>query len=380
MEDSQNNINKIVQEIHNSDVFPFFQEQFDKFCKMIEDYGLHVENCSKNPSLYVDINKEKQLETKREKLSQKYQEYVNQEIDIEKQIEEQKDITKNNALIEISKEKLHKLHKELTKFKKELETLPTRIEPPEEGCIEYVYDAFMYIDLPFLYPKQKRNKSNGRFWIMPEYVNPTMWFNDIMSFSYFSKDQPILKDADKLLCNAVILAVTHDEFQERDVTNNSVYRNKTYKGKYFRCNKFCRDLWEKLQARPERIVDANTDIKKSLDEWLEKNKSQANGGEKENKIETEENAESKVDLKGNIHIQNFNGILGDVQAENVQTGDNSKVLNYTNAEKNDKGIFKKLLKIIFSIIAFFAALFTCLYYLDWLEPVKSFILKLFLNR
>ena len=104
MEDSQNNINKIVQEIHNSDVFPFFQEQFDKFCKMIEDYGLHVENCSKNPSLYVDINKEKQLETKREKLSQKYQEYVNQEIDIEKQIEEQKDITKNNALIEISRE------------------------------------------------------------------------------------------------------------------------------------------------------------------------------------------------------------------------------------------------------------------------------------
>jgi hypothetical protein len=46
----------------------------------------------------------------------------------------------------------------------------------------------------------------------------------------------------------------------------------------------------------------------------------------------------------------------------------------------NKGILRKLWLIIAGIVAFLAALLTCLYYLEWLEPTKVFIYKLFTHN
>lgn len=83
-----------------------------------------------------------------------------------------------------------------------------------------------------------------------------------------------------------------------------------------------------------------------------------------------EPAKAKPDsaLAGNINIQNFQGILGDVQAENVQTGDHAGINKHDETEKEKKGIVKKLFGIIAAVVIFLAALLTCLYYLGWLEP------------
>jgi len=73
-----------------------------------------------------------------------------------------------------------------------------------------------------------------------------------------------------------------------------------------------------------------------------------------------------------INIENFKGVLGDVQAENVQTGDHASINKQPKPEKN-KGKVKKILWVISAIIGTLAALLTSLHYLGWLEPVKAFI-------
>jgi hypothetical protein len=50
------------------------------------------------------------------------------------------------------------------------------------------------------------------------------------------------------------------------------------------------------------------------------------------------------------------------------------------AERKKKSIVRKVLEIIAVVVAFFAALLTCLYYLRWLEPIKVFIYKLFAHK
>ena len=51
-----------------------------------------------------------------------------------------------------------------------------------------------------------------------------------------------------------------------------------------------------------------------------------------------------------INIQNFQGILGDVKAENVQTGNHSFVDKHVETEKKKKSIIKILLEFIGAII------------------------------
>jgi hypothetical protein len=51
-----------------------------------------------------------------------------------------------------------------------------------------------------------------------------------------------------------------------------------------------------------------------------------------------------------INIENFKGVLGDVQAENVQTGDYASIHKQPVTEEKKKGIIKKTLKIIGAIV------------------------------
>ena len=117
------------------------------------------------------------------------------------------------------------------------------------------------------------------------------------------------------------------------------------------------------REKKEQIVE-------QLQQWIER--------ALQTKIETQKNNEiQKSEPKESISIQNFNGVLGNFQAENVQTHQISNVHNYNDKTRNNK---KGIFIIIGSIVTFLAALLTCLYYLDWLEPLKSFFLKLFLNE
>lgn len=95
-----------------------------------------------------------------------------------------------------------------------------------------------------------------------------------------------------------------------------------------------------------------------------------------------EPAKAKPDsaLARNINIQNFQSILGDVQAENVQTGDYASICKHDGIEKKKKGIIKKLFGIIAAVVAFLAALLGIFNHLGWLEPIKVFISRIFLHN
>ena len=49
-------------------------------------------------------------------------------------------------------------------------------------------------------------------------------------------------------------------------------------------------------------------------------------------------------------------------------------------QENKKGIILRLPKVIAGVVAFLAALLTCLYYLGWLEPFKAFISRIVLRK
>jgi len=71
-----------------------------------------------------------------------------------------------------------------------------------------------------------------------------------------------------------------------------------------------------------------------------------------------------------FNIQNFKGILGDVQAENVQTGNHASIHKQSLTAEKKKGIIKRIPYWIYILIAFLAALLTSLHYLGLLEPIK----------
>ena len=79
----------------------------------------------------------------------------------------------------------------------------------------------------------------------------------------------------------------------------------------------------------------------------------------------------------NINIRNSHVILGNVRAENMQTGDDASIHKNSDTEKKKKGIFRRLWWIIAGVVAFLGSVLGVLDKLGWLEPVKSFIRDLF---
>jgi len=67
-----------------------------------------------------------------------------------------------------------------------------------------------------------------------------------------------------------------------------------------------------------------------------------------------------------INVQNFKGILGNVQAENVQTGDQANINKQDEPEKK-KGILRKLWWIIAGVVGFVASVLGILEHFGWLE-------------
>lgn len=87
----------------------------------------------------------------------------------------------------------------------------------------------------------------------------------------------------------------------------------------------------------------------------------------------------KAKTIGSIHIQNFKGILGDVQQpENLQIGDYASIHKQTKIQT--KGGVKRLLKIIGAIVGFLAALLTIFHLLGWLGLIKAFIYNILVSK
>ncbi len=80
--------------------------------------------------------------------------------------------------------------------------------------------------------------------------------------------------------------------------------------------------------------------------------------------ETERNA-----APAKIIIKNFKGVLGDVQAETVQTGDYASIHKHPVTAEKKKGIFRRIPYWIYILICLFASLITIL---EW-GPIKAFI-------
>jgi len=79
------------------------------------------------------------------------------------------------------------------------------------------------------------------------------------------------------------------------------------------------------------------------------------------------------------YILNVN-IFGNVQAGNLQIVQGASIQENVGTKEKNKGIFKRIPYWIYILTLFFAALLTCLYYLGWLEPIKSFIYKVLLHK
>jgi len=129
------------------------------------------------------------------------------------------------------------------------------------------------------------------------------------------------------------------------------------------------DFWGELQKRWDYSEETRAKIKEEIEAVkLDSKAGQGNVGK----------ADSKIDQ--NINTQNFHGILGNVQAENVQTGDKNLIYKHTETEKKKKGIFRNLWFIISAIVAFLSSLLGVLNHLGWLESFKAFFSKLFTHK
>ncbi len=81
------------------------------------------------------------------------------------------------------------------------------------------------------------------------------------------------------------------------------------------------------------------------------------------------NKDNKFENKCIINIQNFNGVLENVQSNNIQNGNNLNCINYNDKKQYKKVLTKKnnILKEIFTLLKNVIALF---------KFIKIFILKI----
>lgn len=252
------------------------------------------------------------------------------------------------------KKKENRLKERYDKLKDKLQKAQLKKEERTEkykkqNWIQHTIDPRDYLDLtPPLH---------GDFYA-PAMESPLSWATD-------DWDQRDYTPKELLLQDCVILSITHDN------TNYvpKICKQNTYEGKYFNLARFCHKQWP---------IDRIQCAKVNLDKWLEKKKQQEKSGQS-NGGNTDPLNEKKSDSKGaqNIHIQNY-GIMENVRAENVQTGD--KTLIHTETEKKKKGIFRNLWLIITAVVGFLGTLIGIFNNLGWLESFKAFFSKLFTHK
>jgi hypothetical protein len=116
-------------------------------------------------------------------------------------------------------------------------------------------------------------------------------------------------------------------------------------------------LAEKLGIEPDNI-QKYPDL--TFSKWQRQTEKSASGGK------TEQNATAaKI-----INIGNFKGVLGDVQARNLQIAQDAYIHEQLVPEEKKKGILRKIPRWIYYILGTLAALVGILHRLGLLEPIK----------
>lgn len=316
----------------------FLRDRWQEFCKMVERNAKQLANYQeKHLGQRAQMIKQFDLECEQYKAV----------IKVANSIES----TRLKVLIEKQEAKLQKIQSKMEEEKKMHQ---------EQGWVTWgqSYDT-QYLNL-LLGPLW------GSFYAPCEVVNPLLWILDKEG----NRREPTPKES--ILCDCAILCYVHDHNISGELR---IYSPNTYKSKYFACDEFYylnRHVWPK--ERLQRAFDA---VKAYLDELHEQREPQGKDGQvgdtKQGAPETKPDSTSAQ----SIHIQNFQGIFGDVQAENVQTGDKSLIYKHTETEKKKKGILRNLWWIITAIVGFLVSLLGILNHLGWLESFKAFFSKLF---
>lgn len=158
------------------------------------------------------------------------------------------------------------------------------------------------------------------------------------------------KDVEEPLRNYVLLAVLRD----MKLKNSSSITDEVWpEALAYKVQHFVNEFWGPGRSAAEISLDS--DKIDDLESFLEKVKADLS---KKKLAVTEQDttaAKDRSKTTGSINIENFHGIIGDVQAENVQTGEHSSIHKQPKAENQNK---LSVLKILGWLLAQVKWLFT----------------------
>ncbi|MHC4619000.1 MAG: hypothetical protein ACYTEQ_14750, partial [Planctomycetota bacterium] len=245
---------EIVNEVHRH--IPFFRDTWETFCEMVEEHAEYIMQCRANPALAVDMQKDDRLEAEADELFREGNRLLNKR-------------NKADDPQEIAKFEDQAKRKHSQSAAKEAE----RAVPPKPGYERYYWGNSKYLNVPM-----------GKvFWIGPEPLNPLLWFGKAGCMRA-SAPTPVTPEH-SFLWDCVLLSIVHDHEDSLDHTEEKIYRDNPYKGKYFRRDDFSCDVWWEKKDDAARVQRAWGHVIASpeFQEWCTKaaNKSQTKPPRKE---------------------------------------------------------------------------------------------------
>jgi len=284
---------QVINEIHrNKD---FFCKKWVEFCQWVEDCGEQLEKYLKEHTdeyyLFVEEHK-RQLNEYR--------------VAIDKGDERMANRLKNT--LDKKEDEGHEIRSKMDKREEELK---------QKGWNIWTIYLTRYLNIPC---------HLGDFPAPPDAINPLSWL-----FDEWNPRHP--DQSEQLLLDCALLCVTHDAGVP---DRKRIYHQWTYKGKYFECDKFCNNLEVKLDK-----MDRNGDLQRAWDDVKPKLKPET----KRDISPTEEHKEKAKEIPS-INIQDSNVILGDIQAKNLQIGDDACIDNQPEANKKNKLLITKCLRFL----------------------------------
>ncbi|MFH1821188.1 MAG: hypothetical protein ABH852_01930, partial [Methanobacteriota archaeon] len=263
----------IINEVHKH--IAFMREQWERFCRMVEDHAEHIDKCINDPRLKItrDGGKEAKFAEQDRKLrdemnsactecnqaSERLEELMYEGEKLRNKSASQSEIDENEMAqaearktMENADENAERVLQETSRSMKVL-TEQRELIPPERGCTIYHYNYYLNIPL-----------GNAYYWIRPGPVNPLLWFDVIVNLGTNSAKQRSPNEDERLIVECAILSVAHD-LADPEIslgwTEERIYSRGTYNGKYFQRDDFCKELRHKVlgneggDARIRRAFD-----------------------------------------------------------------------------------------------------------------------------
>ncbi|MBA7666691.1 hypothetical protein ES703_74772 [subsurface metagenome] len=315
-------VHKIVNEIDRLVIDPkkrtCFRNSIAKLCAMVEESGNHLEQCLNDPKLRIDVKAKEKLIEKMDRLH----------------IEVNKLCHKFNAASQTGdQETVGQIDKLLKKKNRQYEKFATECNKPlAPGYVRYGYWDWGFLTVPHAkYP----------CWLKPGAVNPLLWFGIFGSASIQRKPT----EDEKLMCHYVLLAVIHDyELRDSGTPTDSSICSDDYKGKWFERDRFYEEI-----GKYYHYPDQKATLKYCSATAREK-------------------------------LSQLNRAFEHVEKD------------LAGKQGNKRSIIGWIVEVIIALallviclyffgivtgIFIFAALLTILYYLGWLEPIRTFIYNIF---